>query len=160
MRRHRALLGAVLVGALLASGGWWVLRAGDSAPAARRESAVDVARVEPGRAVHVESGEPRTTFLPLGPGPHDGRTLSAQRAYNVLVGDSAKLQLMPATVQAYYGVLSAPDAVGGVGDVRVWAFVSESGCSDATTGRCRLWEFVDARTGRDLGVVTQEVLPD
>ena len=48
----------------------------------------------------------RTTFLPLGLGPQDGRTLSAQRAYNALVSDSPKLNPIPATVRPYYGVLT------------------------------------------------------
>jgi hypothetical protein len=145
---------AALVALAVGAAGVAVLRH-DHQPSA--PSAAD-RRVVPGRVVHVETGVRSTTFLPLGPTSPGGATLSAQRAYNLLVSDSAKLQLIPATVQPYYGVLS--DRVAGVGaaGVRVWAFAAESGCSDGA--RCRTWEFVDARTGHDLGVVTREVLPD
>lgn len=160
MGRRRALVGTGLALVLLSAGAWAALRADGDRPVRHRETHLEVSRVQPGRLVHVESGVRSTRFLPLGAGPQDGRTLSAQRAYNLLVGASAKLQLMPATVRPYYGVLTAPEAVPGVVDTRVWAFASESGCSEAGAARCRLWEFVDARTGRDLGVVTQEVLPD
>lgn len=106
-----------------------------------------------GQAVHVESGVPRTSFLPLGSAPEDERTLSAQHAYDLLVSGSAKLNPIPATVRAYYGLLTDPSAPTGPVHVRVWAFAVESAC-------CRLWEFVDARTGRDLGPAAREVLPD
>lgn len=172
MRGRRALVVTGLAAALLASAGtWFVLHTDDSAPAAHRKPSVDVSEVIPGRTLYVESGEPSTTFLPLGTGPLDGRSLSAQRAYNLLVSDSAKLQPIPATVVPYYGVLTDRNASPRAVDVRVWAFAIESGCTDAlgtgpsdavTTSRatdCRLWEFVNARTGHDLGVVSQEVLP-
>jgi hypothetical protein len=57
-------------------------------------------------------------------------------------------------------------------DRRVWAFAVESGCTSTGSpgssddpaatrpAHCRLWEFVDARTGHDLGVISEEVLPD
>jgi hypothetical protein len=130
------------------------------------------ARVVPGRVVHVESGVRTTTFLPLGLGPQDGRTLSAQRAYNALVSDSPKLNPIPATVRPYYGVLTDSAASPAADHVRVWGFAVDSGCRDgddsvpsevgASTGasRCRLWEFVDARTGHHLGEISQEVLPN
>jgi hypothetical protein len=172
MRGRRALTVAGLASALVASAGaWFVLRAGDPAPAGRRGPSVEVSQVIPGRTVYVESGEPSTTFLPLGTGPRDGRSLSAQRAYDLLVSDTAKLQPIPATVVPYYGVLTDRNASPMAVDVRVWAFATESGCtysdgaapSEAVTAsrptHCRLWEFVDARTGHDLGVLSQEVLP-
>lgn len=123
----------------------------------------------PGRYVYVEAGQPGTRFLPLGTAPQDGHTLSAQRAYNLLVAGSAKLQLIPAGIQPYYGVLdywARPR--------RVWAFTTTGTCAispgrpvpgDPTPSpqpvpRCRSWEFVNATTGHDLGILTQEVLPD
>jgi hypothetical protein len=166
MRRHRAFLAIGLGAALVAvAAGWVVAHTHESSPAAQRGSPVDVSRVLPGRFVHVESGEPSTRFLPLGLGPQDGRTLSAQRAYNLLVSGSAKLQPIPASVQAYYGVLTDRSASPRAVHTRVWGFVSTSGC-DSTGGgpaaaqRCRLWEFVNARSGHDLGVLSQEVLPN
>jgi hypothetical protein len=149
-----------------------VVHADDSAPAAHRVRTVDVSDVVPGRTVYVESGEPSTTFLPLGTGPLDGRSLSAQRAYNLLVSDSAKLQPIPATVVPYYGVLTDRNASPMAQDTRVWGFSTITGCmivggvaapGDPTLPpyppqRCRVWEFVNARSGHDLGVLTQEVL--
>ena len=163
---RRATVLAVLVAAV---GGVVVLVRMSQGPANPTASADTP--VVPGRVVHVESGVRTTTFLPLGPGPQDGRTLSAQRAYNALVSDSPKLNPIPATVRPYYGVLTSaasPPAV----HVRVWGFAVDSGCRDrddsvssdagAPSGasRCRLWEFVDARTGHHLGEISQEVLPN
>lgn len=172
MRARRALVSTGLAGALLAVGvGWLVQGAHDTSPVGR-SSSVDVSAILPGRTVYVESGVPSTTFLPLGTGPQDGRTLSAQRAYNLLVSHSAKLQPIPATVRPYYGLLTDGSASPMATDVRVWAFAVESGCTyvggvgsfpSATPSRptrCRLWEFVNATTGHDLRVVSQEVLPD
>ena len=116
------------------------------------------ARVVPGRVVHVDADARATTFLPLGAAPQDRSTLSAQRAYNLLVSDSAKLQLIPATVQPFYGVLT--DRGADAAAVRVWAFAAESRCAGGVDARCRTWEFVNARTGHDLGVIAQEVLPE
>jgi hypothetical protein len=171
MQARRALVTG-LAGALLVLGvGWFVQRTHDPSPV-RRSSSVDVSAVLPGRTVYVESGVPSTTFLPLGVGPQDGRTLSAQRAYNLLVSHSAKLQPIPATVRPYYGLLTDGSASPMATGVRVWAFAVESGCTYAGGAgpsptatpsrptRCRLWEFVNATTGHDLGVVSQEVLPD
>jgi hypothetical protein len=168
-RRARVVIG-LAVALLTSAGAWFLLRDDGPAPDAHRRSSVDVSEVVPGRTVYVESGEPSTTFLPLGTGPLDGRSLSAQRAYNLLVSDSAKLQPIPATVVPYYGVLTDRNASPMAVDVRVWAFATESGCfhslgsppSEAMTSsgptHCRLWEFVNARTGHDLGVVSEEVL--
>ncbi len=97
----RPLVGLLLLLALV--GTWIVLDRHDSAPAAKRGAVTEPPVVTPGRMVQVESGQPSTTFLPLGPGPVDGSTLSAQRAYNLLVSHSAKLQPIPATVQPYFG---------------------------------------------------------
>ena len=160
MGRRRSLVAGLAVALLVSGGVWSALRSDGTSPAAQGQTRPDLSGIEPGRVVHVETDVRSTTFLPLGAGPQDGGTLSAQRAYNLLVGGSPKLQLMPATVQPYYGVLSATGLVPRALDVRVWAFASESGCPNVAAGRCRLWEFVDARTGRDLGVVTHEVLPD
>ncbi len=145
----------------------------DHDPSAR-SGASAVPPVVPGRVVHVESGVATTTFLPLGLGPQDGRTLSAQRAYNALVSDSPKLNPIPATVRPYYGVLTDPAASPTAVNVRVWAFAVDSGCRGSDSGgpaasesrtrsgptRCRLWEFVDARTGHHLGAISEEVLPN
>ena len=95
-----------LAAALVAVGVGWLVQRSHDTPPARRSSSVDVTAVVPGRTVYVDSGVPSTTFLPLGLGPQDGRTLSAQRAYNVLVSDSAKLNPIPATVRPYYGLLT------------------------------------------------------
>ncbi len=175
MRHNRSLVVTGLVAVLLAVAVVWVvLHADDSSPAAHPKSAAQVPDVIPGRTVYVESGQPSTTFLPLGPVPQDGRTLSAQRAYNLLVSDSAKLQLIPATVQPYYGVLTDASASPMAVNTRVWAFTTTSACtviggipapgdptpSPPPADRCRLWEFVNATTGHDLGVISQEVLPD
>jgi hypothetical protein len=106
--------------------------------------------------------------MALGPQPDDGRTLSAQRAYNAMLSSPSLATPIPAGVHAYYGVLTG---AGGAakGAVRVWAFTVESTCvlgsgalppdqTPAQRLRCRKWEFVDARSGVDLGVVTQQVL--
>ena len=164
---RRAAVLAVLVAAV---GGVVVLVRMSQGPANPPASA-DTS-VVPGRVVHVESGVRSTTFLPLGLGPQDGRTLSAQRAYNALVSDSPKLNPIPATVRPYYGVLTDSAASPAADHVRVWGFAVDSGCRDgddsvssdagAPSGAsgCRLWEFVDARTGHHLGEISQEVLPN
>jgi hypothetical protein len=174
MRGRRGVV--VLIGALLVLATVGVVlvvhgRHGAGPTSTRRVPAADDTAVVPGRTVHVESGVPSTTFLPLGSAPKDGRTLSAQHAYNLLVSGSPKLIPIPATVQAYYGVLTDAAPAGAV-NVRVWGFAVESGCarsgtppaSDAAAQprrtHCRLWEFVDARTGHDLGMISQEVLPE
>jgi hypothetical protein len=171
--RGRTLLVSGAVGLVAAAGIWFAAHDRGSAPEAHH-STVDVTRVLPGRTVYVESGQPSTTFLPLGPGPVDGRTLSAQRAYNLLVSDSAKLQLIPATVQPYYGMLTDGSASPMALHTRVWGFATINGCivsggavapgdptpSSPPDQRCRIWEFVNATSGHDLGVITQEVLPD
>ena len=163
---RRAAVLAVLVAAV---GGVVVLVRMSDGPASPPVSAAT--RVVPGRVVHVESGVRTTTFLPLGLGPQDGRTLSGQRAYNALVSDSPKLNPIPATVRPYYGVLTDAAASPAADHVRVWGFAVDSGCRDgddavvsedgAPSGAsgCRLWEFVDARTGHHLGEISQEVLP-
>ena len=162
-----ALLLVVAVGGVLA----WV-RHDDEVP--QRVPVASTPRelpIVPGTIVHVESDVRATRFLPLGPAPEDGRTLSAQHAYNLLVSSSAKLSPIPATVHPYYGVLTDAAASPAAVDLRVWGFTVESGCLDrggaprsdpstpSTVTRCRLWEFVNARTGHHLGVITQEVLP-
>lgn len=161
-------LAAALVVLATAGGGTVALARHDWGSAPSRSGAPVEPPVVPGRVVHVDSGVRMTTFLPLGRGPQDGRTLSAQHAYNALVLSASKLSPIPATVRAYYGVLAAPAAV----DVRVWGFAVASDCSpgagSSPTGastpapptRCRLWEFVDARTGHDVGGISREVLPD
>ncbi|HEX4687715.1 MAG TPA: hypothetical protein VH228_13110 [Nocardioides sp.] len=173
MGRRRSL--AVVVAAVLVPAAVGVVllehdREGpqSTAGAARGEAP----EVVPGTAVFVQSGVPSTRFLPLGQQPDDGHTLSAQRAYNALVSDSAKLNPIPATVRPYYGVLRDASAAPVAVNVRVWGFAVESGCHDtgeapassvpspSSPTHCRLWEFVDARTGRNLGVISQEVLPD
>lgn len=106
-----------------------------------------------------------TTFLPLGEQPQDGRTLSAQHAYDALVQKASKLSPIPATVRAYYGSLTDRNTSPMAVDTAVWGFAVVTGCvytgvPPAHHSRCRQWEFVDARTGHDLGVIEQEVLPD
>jgi len=137
-----------------------------SSPTAPDEN---VTTVTLGRTVHVESGVPSTRFLPLGSAPEDGRTLSAQHAYNLLVSSSSKLSPIPATVRPYYGLLTDVAASPKAVHVRVWGFTVLSSCHDTTSPgastssqptQCRLWEFVDARTGRNLGMISREVLPD
>jgi hypothetical protein len=125
-----------------------------------------------GRSVHVDTGVSRTTFLPLGSAPADGRTLSAQRAYNAMLQSPSLAAPIPAGVRTYYGLLTHRFTPPVAARVRVWGFAVESRCvfSDAPLAsgeptssvptRCRKWEFVNARTGHDLGVITQEVLPD
>jgi hypothetical protein len=167
----RPLVGLLLLLSLV--GAWIYLDRHDTAPAAKRGTATDPSVITPGHILQVESGQPSTTFLPLGPAPVDGITLSAQRAYNLLVAHSAKLQLIPATVQPYFGVLTDGSASPMALHTRVWAFATTSGCviaggsapGDPTpwpppAQRCRIWEYVNARSGHDLGVPTQEVLPD
>jgi hypothetical protein len=137
----------------------------DAAPTA-------VESVVPGTVVHVDSGVRTTTFLPLGRAPQDGRTLSAQHAYNALVMDASKLSPIPATVRSYYGLLTDPSRSPRPVHVRVWGFAVDAGCDDAT-GRsaaagptdapgaeCRLWEFVDAWTGHHLGMLSRQVLSE
>jgi hypothetical protein len=174
MRGRRALVATGVVGVVLAAGSVWFVQRSDDTPPSTHDSSIDVSVVMPGRYVYVESGEPRTKFLPLGPGPVDRGTLSAQRAYNLLVSDSAKLQLIPAAVQPYYGVLTDASASPMALHTLVWGFATVSGCvvtgggpapghptpSSPPAQRCRIWEFVNARSGHDLGVITQEVLPD
>src|SRR5262249_45356869 len=123
-----------------------------------------------GRVVHVESEVAGTRFLPLGRAPaDDGRTLSAQRAYNAMLESPSSSALIPAGVSAYYGVLSRRSSSPTVTHLRVLGFAVESGCVDRRSSSasdgpaspptaCRKWEFVNARTGHDLGVITQEVL--
>jgi hypothetical protein len=128
--------------------------------------------IVPGSAVHVDAGMAGTRFLPLGMAPVDGRTLSAQHAYNAMLSYPSLSAPIPAGVRAYYGVLTAGSTSAAASDLRVWGFAVESGCvytrgppasrepTPSRPVRCRHWEFVNARTGRDLGVITQEVLPD
>jgi NAD(P)-dependent dehydrogenase (short-subunit alcohol dehydrogenase family) len=163
---------------LLVAGGGAVVWARHDLDVTRQDppasSVPDGTPIVPGTIVHVESDVRATTFLPLGSAPDDGRTLSGQHAYNALVQDASKLNPIPATVRAYYGVLTdartSPPAV----HLRVWAFAVTSGCvtsggvpapGDPTPSpppqrQCRLWEFVNARSGQALGVMSQEVLPD
>jgi hypothetical protein len=130
------------------------------------------ASVIAGSVVHLDPTDPGQSFLPLFPGPRQAHTLSAQSAYDALLGTPRKLNPIPVSVRAYFGLLNdastAPSAVG----LQVWGFAVDSGCryvgsADSSTavigahpGRCRQWEFVDARTGHALGVTEQEVLPD
>ena len=66
--------------------------------------------------MHVESGvAAHDASCRSGLGPQDGRTLSAQRAYNALVSDSPKLNPIPATVRPYYGVLTDASGIAGRG---------------------------------------------
>ena len=81
-----------------------------------------------GRTVHVEAGRPSTTFLPLGSQPQDGRTLSAQRAYNAMLMSASRSAPIPADVMAYYGLLTTRFTSSRDSHVRVWAFAVESGC--------------------------------
>ena len=125
-----------------------------------------------GTTVRLDDLDPTTTFLPLGTQPRRGARVSVQRAWNALVQDPSKLNPIPAAVHPYFGLLTDASATP-VRDLPVWGFAVETGCvhagapSGATSGaptsprhtRCRAWEFVDARTGRDLGVTEQEVLP-
>jgi hypothetical protein len=164
-----ALLLVVAVGGVVA----WARHDDPGAPRVPAATTSGEPPIVPGTIVHVVPGVGATRFLPLGSAPRDGRTFSAQHAYNALVLTSSKLSPIPATVRAYYGVLHDASASPAVLDVRVWAFVVTGGCgsvggppsrgdptSSPSPGRqCRLWEFVNARTGHDLGVVSQEVLP-
>jgi hypothetical protein len=126
--------------------------------------------VVPGTTVYLDPEDRTMTFLPLGAGRGSARLVSEQRAYNVLVQDASKLSPIPATVRAYYGLLTDADTTPLAVDRRVWGFAVEAGCvhpggrpgrrwSASRPVKCRDWEFVDARTGRDLGVIEQEVLP-
>lgn len=161
---------AVLVGAavLLAVAALLLVERLGSTPTSTPKAG-DVTAVTLGRTVHVESGVPSTRFLPLGSAPDDGRTLSAQHAYDMLVSSSSKLNPIPATVRPYYGLLTATTASRKAMQVRVWGFTVLSPCPDTTSPErstslqptwCRLWEFVDARTGCNLGMISREVLPN
>jgi hypothetical protein len=170
------LVGSLVVLAAASSGVVLARHELGSSPAKPSSTAAASAQpsVVTGRVVQVESGVPSTTFLPLGSESLDRHTLSAQRAYNLLVSDSAKLQLIPATVQSYYGALTDASASPTALHTRVWAFATTSGCivvggvaapgdptpSPVPRQHCRIWEFVDATSGHDLGVITQQVLPD
>jgi hypothetical protein len=143
-----------------------------SSPSSRSDSASpSVPPVLPGRPVHVDTAAVGTTFLPLGAAPVDGHTLSAQRAYNAMLRTPSFSALMPVGVRPYYGLLTHSFTSPVATRVRVWGFAVESSCVYADTSpprdstppagtRCRKWEFVNARTGHDLGVITQEVLPE
>ena len=170
MRRIGVLVAGVCCAAAFAGIGVGVvvLNHDDGSPGA--PPTADVSAVVLGRTVHVEAGTPSTTFLPLGSPPRDGRTLSAPRAYNAMLMSPSLSTPIPADVMAYYGLLTHRFTSSRASHVRVWAFAVESGCvsvhgtplADEPTplpSRCRKWEFVDARTGHDLGVITQEVLP-
>ena len=162
------LAAGVCCGVVLAGIGIGVLTHDDGSPAS---TPVDLTDVILGRAVHVESGVPGTRFLPLGSAPVDGRTLSAQHAYNAMLEYPSLSAPIPAGVRAYYGVLTDRSTSPAAKNVRVWGFAVESDCPNPSrspeTGepaplqpvRCRHWEFVNARTGLNLGVITQEVLP-
>lgn len=132
-----------------------------------------VPAVAAGRTVYFDgSDDPTTAFLPLGEMAQDGRTLSAQHAFNALVQVGSKLSPIPVSVRAYYGSLTDGDASPMAAGTRVWGFAVVTGCvyaggpsppgspAPVRPAHCRQWEFVDARTGHDLGVTEQEVLPD
>jgi hypothetical protein len=157
---------AMLVVLIVASGGAVTLARHDlssspSTPATRPRQAEPSAAgsVTPGRVVHLVRSDGTTTFLPL-PSPRAGRTLSAQSAYNALVGERSKLSPIPATVGAHYGVLTDASTSPPEAGVRVWGFTVEAGCrpSPGRKSTCRQWEFVDARTGRPLRGVERQVL--
>jgi hypothetical protein len=123
----------------------------------------------PGQKIHLATDTTRTTFVPLGPQPDDGRTLSAPRAYNAMLSSPSLATPIPAGITAYYGVLTSAEGAS-PGAVRVWAFTVDSRCELSSGARafdaplplphrCRTWEFVDARSGVDVGVITQQVLP-
>lgn len=131
--------------------------------------------VVPGRLVYLDgTRDPSTVFRPLRSQPRSGGVMGAQLAFNALVQDASKFSPMPASVRAYYGRLTDRDASPMATRTRVWGFAAVAGCvttggpvpigspapSPAPPQRCRQWEFVDARTGHDLGVFAQEVLPD
>jgi hypothetical protein len=147
---------------------WVYGHASPPAPTAGVSARGDIA-VVPGQKIHVETYKARTTFVPLGPQPDDGRTLSAQRAYNAMLSSPSLATPIPAGIEAYYGVLTGAEGAS-PGAVRVWAFTVDSGCALSSGAhaydeplplphRCRTWEFVDARSGVDVGVMTQQVLP-
>jgi hypothetical protein len=162
----------MLVALVAAGSGAIVLARLDLAPpGARSPAAGPRASLIAGSLVHLDQADPSLTFLPLLPGPRGARTWSAQHAYDALLATPTKLNPIPATVQAYYGLLNDASATPAAADLRVWGFAVESGCVYADEvrphgmwaptypARCRHWEFVDARTGHDLGVIEQEVLP-
>ncbi len=168
-RRTAGVVAALVVAAGVGGTVAWVSHDGgsDQGPAP-----ATVETVVPGTVVHVDSGAPTTTFLPLGPAPQDGRTLSAQHAYDVLVLSATKLSPIPATVHPYYGLLTDPSRSPRPVHVRVWGFAVDGGC-DAAGGRpalaataaapgtaCRLWEFVDAWNGHHLGLLSRQVLSE
>jgi hypothetical protein len=143
-----------------------------SRPDSSASAVPDRTAVVAGSVVHVEPG---ATFLPLGSPPDDGRTLSQQSAFNALVQDESKLSPIPATVRGYYGLLTDVGTSPPAAHREVWGFAVTKACvysmppvppgqpmpTAAPPERpCRYWEFVDARTGHELGVVTQELLPD
>lgn len=145
----------------------------DSSPSARGPiDSRSFPPIAPGSVVHVETDVRTTRFLPLGPAPVDGRTLSAQHAYNAMLGSSSLSAPIPAEIHAYYGTLTDSSTSPMAIHLRVWGFAVRSGCvytfvlpsagqpTPSRPSRCRKWEFVNARTGRDLGVISQEVLPD
>jgi hypothetical protein len=172
MRSSAGALGAALVVLTGAAGGAVALARHElgQAPSRPVAGAPPSPSVVPGTTVYLDPEDRTATFLPLGLGPASGRLVSEQRAYNALVQDASKLSPIPATVRAYYGLLTDAETTPLAVDRRVWGFAVEAGCVDpggpsgrpssATHAlRCRHWEFVDARTGRDLGVIEQEVLP-
>ena len=160
-----------------AGGGAVVLTRHDLGPspsaAHARASTPAEPSVVPGRIIYLDANDAGMTFLPLGPRPPDDRTLSVQHAYDALLQMPSKLNPIPATVSAYYGSLTDVDASPMAVNTRVWGFAVVRGClvtpappppGSPTTSpgppmQCRQWEFVDARTGHDLGVMEQEVLP-
>lgn len=127
--------------------------------------------------IHVQAGAPQYIFQPADvPGGTAAPRFTAQRAYNTMHRRADQASgTIPASTTVRYGLLNEDDTIPSADRMPVWAFVLAGGCirpdipvpAPASTAppspsespsRCVQWTFASAATGKDLGVVDQQII--